>query len=180
MQNETVARRYAVAIFSLAKDAGRIDEVGRGLHAAADAIRGDADAGRFFVSPVIDRAQKANVVAEAFGGKVDEIVLHTLLLLVRKRREALLAPIVVEYDKLQLAEAGRDSLEIQSARELRPDELTALVSRLEHIYAKTFQVTRRVNPALLGGVRIMMGDRSIDGTIAGRLDELARDLMTNP
>jgi F-type H+-transporting ATPase subunit delta len=179
MQNEKVARRYATAIFSLAKDAGRIDAVGRGLHSAADAIGADADAGRFFVSPVIDRAEKANVIAATFEGKVDEIVLHTLLLLVRKRREALLAPIVVEYDKLHLAESGRDSLEIQSARELRPEELNALVSRLERIYGKTFQVTRRVNPALLGGVRIAMGDRSIDGTIAGRLDDLARDLMTS-
>lgn len=179
MQNETVSRRYAVAIFSLAKESGRVDVVGKDLHAAAAAIAADPDAGRFFVSPVVDRAEKAKVVAGVFEGRVSDIALHTLLLLVHKRREALLGPIVVEYDKLALADAGRERLDIQSAQEMQPAEADALVARLEKIYNKTFAVTRRVNPALLGGLRITMGDRRIDGSVAGRLDDLARDLMTS-
>ncbi len=62
---------------------------------------------------------------------------------------------------------------------MQPAEADALVARLEKIYNKTFAVTRRVNPALLGGLRITMGDRRIDGSVAGRLDDLARDLMTS-
>jgi F-type H+-transporting ATPase subunit delta len=177
MQNETVARRYATAVFSLAKERGKVEAVGRDLHAAAGAIAADPDAARFFVSPVIDRAVKAKVVQDVFEGKLDEISLHTLLLLVRKRREALLRPIVAEYDKLQLADSGRAPLEIVSARELAPQEMDELVVRLSRAYGKTFAVTRRVDPALLAGVRITMGDRRIDGSLAGRLDDLSRDLF---
>ena len=159
-------------------------KVGVGHETAAagggpDPPAADPDAGRFFVSPVVDRAEKAKVVAGVFEGRVSDIALHTLLLLVHKRREALLAPIVVEYDKLALADAGRERLDIQSAQEMQPAEADALVARLEKIYNKTFSVTRRVNPALLGGLRITMGDRRIDGSVAGRLDDLARDLMTS-
>jgi F-type H+-transporting ATPase subunit delta len=180
MQNETVARRYAVAVFSLAKDGGAVDAVGRDLHVVADAIVADPDALRFFVSPVIDREEKAKVIARVFEAKVGEIVLHTLLLLVRKRREALLRAIVAEYDKLQLAGKGLEPLEIVSAREMPPAEVDVVVQRLARAYGKTFKVTRRVDPSLLGGVRITMGDDvRIDGSIAGRLDELARDLSTN-
>jgi|HubBroStandDraft_6_1064221.scaffolds.fasta_scaffold659042_2 F-type H+-transporting ATPase subunit delta len=176
MQNEALARRYATAVFSLAKEKGVIDKVGRDLSGAADAIRADADAGRFFVSPVIDRGEKAKVVAAVFEGRVDEIALHTLLLLVRKRREALLDAIVTEYDKLRLANQGLEPLEIASARPLSDGELRDLVERLSRVYGKKFAVTKRVDPALLGGLRISMGDRSIDGSIAGRLDALSRDL----
>ena len=107
-----------------------------------------------------------------------QVALHSILLLIRKRREALLGPIVAEYEKLALADTGREPLEITSARRLPPAELEQLVARLGRIYGKRFEVKQTVDPALLGGVRITMGDRRIDGTIAGRLDEFARELAT--
>ena len=176
MQNETVARRYAAAVFSLADERGVVDAVGRELRAVWGSISADDDAVRFFVSPVIDRRQKADVLAHVFEGKIGEIALHTLLLLVRKRREALLGPIVAEYEKLELVQSGREPLQVVSARELEAGELDRIVERLARIYGKRFEVTKRVDPSLLGGIRITMGDRSIDGSIAGRLDELAREL----
>ena len=95
----------------------------------------------------------------------------------RKRREALLRPIAVEYDKLALEAAGKEPLEIVSARELAPNELNSIVVRLARAYGKSFSVTQRTDPSLLGGVRITLGDRRIDGSLAGRLDELARELF---
>lgn len=177
MQNETVARRYAIAIFSLAKERKAVDAVGRDLQAARAAILSNDDTRRFFTSPVIDRAKKTSVFAKAFGA-FHEVGLHSLLLLIRKRREALLGPIVAEYEKLALADTGREPLEITSARRLPPAELEQLVARLGRIYGKRFEVKQTIDPALLGGVRITMGDRRVDGTIAGRLDEFARELAT--
>jgi F-type H+-transporting ATPase subunit delta len=84
---------------------------------------------------------------------------------------------VREYLKLALENAGKESLEIVSARELAPNELSAIVVRLSRSYGKTFDVTQRTDPSLLGGVRITVGDRRIDGSLAGRIDALARDLF---
>ncbi|MBD5655481.1 MAG: ATP synthase F1 subunit delta [Candidatus Eremiobacteraeota bacterium] len=177
MQNETVARRYATAVFNLARDAGGVEAVGRDLTTAANAIDSTDDVRRFYLSPVFGRKRKEDVLLGVFQGKLGDIALHTLLLLVRKRREALLQPIVHEYAKLALAAAGKEPLEVVSARDLAPNELNTIVVRLSRQYGKAFDVTQRTDPSLLGGVRITMGDRRIDGSLAGRLDELSRELF---
>jgi F-type H+-transporting ATPase subunit delta len=177
MANETVARRYAMAIFSLAKETNAVDAVGRDLRESSATISSDDTIRRFFVSPVIDRGEKASAIAAAFETRVGEIALHTLLLLIRKRREALLGPIVEQYEKLLLAEAHREPLEIASARPLEKAELDAIVARLSRKFGKAFEVTQKVEPEILGGVRITMSDRYVDGSIAGRLDELSRLLF---
>ncbi len=175
MQNETVARRYANAILALATERGVVDEVGHDLAAAGAAIAGDDDLRRFFVSPVVNREKKLAVFEKTLA-RFNEVARFAVLLLIRKRREALLAPIVAEYEKLALAGGGKERLEVASARSLPPAELDRIVSRLSRLYKKTFQVHQTIDPALLGGVRITLGDRRIDATIAGRLDEFSREL----
>ena len=177
MINETLARRYATAIFSTAKDAGAVDEVGTALQRMLDALQSDDTIHRFYYAPIIDRAEKAKVLRAAFEGKVHEVALHSVLLLVRKRREALLSAIVEQYDRLTMAEHGFESLVITSARELSNDQATRLIGRLESHYGKKFEVEQRTDPRLIGGIRITMGDRTIDGTVAGRLSELSRSLF---
>ncbi len=177
MQNETLARRYATAIFNIAKGSNTVDAVGRDLGSIADAIASSDDVRRFYLSPVVQRKEKAAILESVFGTRVDVTALHALLLLVRKRREALLAPIVSEYAKLARDAAGKEPLEVVSARALDATELSGIVARLQRSYGKSFEVTQRVDPGLLGGVRITMGDRRIDGSLAGRLDELSRELF---
>ncbi len=179
MQNETIARRYATAIFNLAEASRAVTQVGGDLHASVAAIYGNDDVRRFFLSPVFGRKQKEALMLDAFGARLHEIALHTLLLLVRKRREALLEPIVSEFDKLALAASGREALEIVSARQLDPRERDAIVERFSRTYGKRFAVTMRVDPSLLGGVRVTLGDRRIDGSLAGRLDDIARELFSH-
>ena len=110
MANETLARRYATAVFSLARDARATDRVGNDLSSIARAIGDDAQTREFFISPVVDRKSKEAALLATFRGKVDDIALHTLLLLVRKRREALLDELLAEYRKLELASRGAEPL----------------------------------------------------------------------
>jgi F-type H+-transporting ATPase subunit delta len=177
MANETLARRYAMAVFSLATDRGAVERIGLDLQAMADAIYSDETTSQFFVAPVIDRYAKERAFTNAFAGKVDEIALHTLLLLVRKHRESLLRETIAQYRALQQQARGYEPLTVTSARPLAADELRSTVARLEKVYGKKFDVTQRDSPDLIGGMRITMGDRRIDGTVAGRLEELARTLF---
>lgn len=177
MANPKLARRYAQAIFQLASDAKAAGPVGNELKTIGDAIDDNESALNFFLSPVVDRAEKERALTTAFEGKVNELTLHTLLLLVRKRREALLGEIVREYEALELASRGMDSLTITSAKPLEAAQLREVVGQLEKLYGKKFEVTTRVQPDLIGGMRILMGDRRVDGTIEGRFQELARTLF---
>jgi F-type H+-transporting ATPase subunit delta len=107
------------------------------------------------------------------------LALHALLLMVRKRREAIFADVVVEYRKLQLAARGEEPIVLTSAQPLSREELDKTVARLQALYNKKFEVKQVVDPGVIGGIRILMGDRRIDGTVAGRLDTLSRSLFAS-
>jgi F-type H+-transporting ATPase subunit delta len=178
MPNETLARRYATAVFQLAQEAGKIPAVQHDLHTFIETLAADQTVRKFFRSPVVDRKEKESIVAEAFA-KLDPIALHTVLLLIRKRREGAVEEIVAQYDVLERQARGAQALRVTSARPLAQGELDSLVQRLSAAYRTTFDVTQSVDPGLIGGVRITMGDKAADGTIAGRLDDIARLLSTN-
>ena len=181
MPNEKLARRYATAVFEVAAERDAVERIGRDLHALRDAIAADETTARFFAAPIVDRYEKERALAAAFDGKVDDVALHTLLLLVRKHREALLPELLVQYDALQTQARGLEPLSLATAKPMSDADLRALVARLEAIYGKKFDVTASVDPSAIGGVRITMGDKRVDGTIAGRLDDLSRALFAqNP
>ena len=176
MVNQKLARRYAVAISMLAGEANVAARVGTDLGFLSGTLTEPGKVRDFFIAPVISRPDKERVLREVFDGKVHPIALHALLLLVRKRREVFLPAILDEYLELQRAAQGRERVTLESARPLESGEYKDLVRRLERIYGKTFEVSKVVNPELIGGVRLVMGDRRIDGSIAGRLQALAREL----
>jgi F-type H+-transporting ATPase subunit delta len=178
MISEKLGRRYASAVFSAAADRQAVDRVGSDLSAIAAAMDADPLMRDFFLSPVIARGAKERALMSAFQDKIDEVALHSLILLVRKRREAVLSVLVTEYRKLQMASRGTDPLTVTSARTLDATELNALVDRLQTLYGKKFEVKQVVDPSLIGGVRITMGDRRIDGTVSGQLEALARTLFS--
>jgi F-type H+-transporting ATPase subunit delta len=178
MPNETLARRYATAVFALATDVGAVTQVGHDLHTFVAALAADAEVSAFYRSPIVNRGEKAAVIAQAFD-QLHEIALHTVLVLIQKRREALAEEIVAQYDVLEREARGANTLRVTTARPLGQAELDAIVAKLGDAYKTPLDVTQSVDPQLIGGVRLTIGDKRIDGTIAGRLDDLARMLSTN-
>jgi F-type H+-transporting ATPase subunit delta len=176
--NRTLARRYAIAAISVASQRSAVKRVGADLAAVAEAIGRHGLVHDFFVAPIIERPEKERVLTQAFENRIDPVALHTLLLLVRKRREALLGAIVEEYLALERAARGAETMALESARALDAAEYRHLIERLERLYGKKFEVTQRVDADLIGGLRLLIGDRRIDATVAGRLDALARQLHT--
>lgn len=176
MVNQKVARRYAVAIAMLAAEQNVAERVGTDLGLLSETLMQPGKIRDFFIAPVISRPDKERVLAEIFDGKVHLVALHALLLLVRKRRESFLPGILDQYLDLRRAAEGRQRVTLESARSLDRAEYEELLGRLERMYGKTFEVTEIVNPELIGGVRLVMGDRRIDGSVSGRLEALAREL----
>lgn len=179
MAVETLARRYSAALFAVAQDADAVESVVREVDAVVTALESDTALQEFFRSPVIDRAHKTRILQASLHGRVGEIVENFLILLVRKRRENLLRTIARQMHELLDAAAGRSVATIATPTALGPSELAELARRLSHVYKRTIVPDAKVAPELLGGIIMQVGDRYVDGSVSGKLEEVRRHLLAS-
>lgn len=169
------ARVYARAIFDIGVEAGAVGPMSDELHAVRSAIEGlDPQLRGFFEMPLLRRDDKLRVIDVAFEGKVSRPVLGLLHVLVDKRREPLLATIVTEFDELVDEHEGRYRAEVTSARPLDDELAASLRAALEQRTQRPVILRQRLDPALLGGIRVSIGDRVIDGTLRRGLSDMRR------
>ena len=179
MFKETVARRYSAALFALAKDAGTIDATVRELDAFVAALKSDPAIAEFFGSPVIERARKTELLKSALSGRASELVSGFLALLVAKRRENLLETIARQLHELSDDDAQRATAHIATPAGLDPAELADLARRLSNVYKRTIVPQAKVDPGILGGAVVQVGDKYVDASIAGKLEAVRRHLLAH-
>lgn len=177
MAIETLARRYSAALFAVAQDADAVKTVVGEVDAVVAALASDPALEEFFASPVIDRAQKTQILQASLHGKIGEIVEHFLMLLVRKRREKLLKTIARQMHDLLDTSAGISVATIATPTALEPAALADLARRLSVMYKRTIVPEAKVAPELLGGIVMQVGDRYVDGSVSGKLEEIRRHLI---
>lgn len=177
MPNETVARRYSAALFSLAKQAGSVEQTIGELDAFVEALGSDAALREFYESPVIDRGEKIDLIARALADRFGELVLNFIILLVRKRRENLAPVIARQMHALVDDDEGKAVATIATAGPLSEAEVAALARRLSNVYKRTIVPVGRVDAGLLGGAVIQVGDRYVDASVAGKLESIRRHLL---
>jgi F-type H+-transporting ATPase subunit delta len=178
MFKESIARRYSAALFALAKEANSIAETVDQLDAFVAALGHDHELLEFYESPVIDRVRKQQMLAAALAGG-SELVANFIILLVRKRRENLVRVIARQMHDLLDRETGRENAAIETPTPLPPDELAALARRLSKVYKQTIVPQPKVEPSLLGGIVVQVGDRYVDASVSGKLEELRRHLLAS-
>lgn len=175
--SQAVARVYAQALSDLGEDQGNLGRIVDDLHAVRELFEKDAFFREFFGSPRLDPTAKKRVLHEALGDKVDRPVMGLLHVLVDKRREMLLDNIADEFDRYRDQREGRQHVYLTAARPLDDDQLGEIRSRLEQVTGKQILVHTKLDPRVVGGLRIKLGDKVIDGTIHRRLQQLRHALV---
>lgn len=176
MRDQTIARNYAAALFEIGQ---RHDE--SGAYAVAFETLGnvlaDDTVRRFLETPKVEARDKQNVLRTALEGQVPDRFLHFLMVVVTKRRQALLPVIQVEYRELLDAAAGRVHASVTLARAADAEAERVLAERLSQLLGKDVVPHITVNPAILGGLVVRYGDRAMDGSLRRQLLSLKRELM---
>lgn len=175
-----IARNYAETLFELAMQHGgmeTVDGYAQAIDEVATLIRSDPRIGEFLATPRVDVDTRKRVMREAFDGRVPEHFLRFLLIVVEKRRQTLLPVIATEFHTLVDRAHNRLRAEISLASE--PDEKTRaeIVSTLERKLERQLIPSFRVDPELLGGVVVRIGDRVADGSLRRRMADLRRRLL---
>jgi F-type H+-transporting ATPase subunit delta len=178
-----VAGRYAAALYEIASEEqvlpkykNMVDMVEGELKAIAQVIEDNSDLQKLLYHPQITPAAKKELLVNLFEGKVSDVTGNFLALLVDRRRETYFADIVAEF--IALANAGRNILaaQIASAVELNDKEKGELNQILGSLAGKKVQTSFTVDPSIIGGVVVRMGDKIIDGSVKTRLASLKERL----
>jgi len=169
------ARRYAEAAFQIADRDGTLDAWLKDLETAA-AVLGDADIARLLANPAIPFDDREQIVNQILGKRVSEKARNLVLLLVRRGRSELLPRVAAEYRRLYDRREGIVEATVTSATPLDKDELAAIRSRIGELTSGKVEMTANVDPSILGGVIIQLGDQLIDGSVRGRLERLRNQL----
>jgi F-type H+-transporting ATPase subunit delta len=175
-----IARNYAETLLTVAQRHGgdaAVDEYARAIDDVAELLRRDARVRQFLQTPRIDLEDKKRAIRSAFAGRVPEHLLRFLLVVVEKRRQGLIPMIADEYRDLVDALRGRTRAEITLATQPSPELQRELVATLERRLGRDVLPTFRVDPAIVGGTILRVGDQILDGSVRRRLAALRRRLV---
>lgn len=179
MRAATIAKNYAEALLELARRAEDPSGWGKLMRDVANGVQDDITVQHFLESPKVSEAQKNEVFFQAFGDRVPRHFLRFLQTLVRKRRQMLIPDISVEYDKLLDIHEGRVHANVTVARETSSEDETRIAEQLSRVVGKTVVPHLNVNPAILGGVVVKIGDTVMDGSVRRRLARLKGQMLAH-
>ncbi len=176
MLNKSVARRYAEAFFSIAQEAGKIDDYQNELGKIVQTIEEVADLKEYFAHPLLPAKEKKEVATKIFSTAVSSITLNFLLLILDKKRQTYLELIYKEYEEMADETRNIKKAELISAMPVSDQDVNALSDNLSRSTGKTIKLALTIDPAILGGVKIRIGDKIIDASVAKKLEMLKKNL----
>jgi F-type H+-transporting ATPase subunit delta len=171
----TVARPYAEAAFEIARDQNAMDNWARMLAFGATVVR-DPRVADALDNPRLGAPEKESLLLSIAGDNLTPDARSFLRVLVGADRVGLLPEIAALFEQLKDRAENAAKAEIESAFELSDAQVADLKAMLEKRFGKRIETTVRVNPQLIGGARVTVGDTVIDASIKAKLDAMASQL----
>ncbi len=170
-----VARVYADALFDVAKEKGKLDEIGGQLDEFVDALEGDRDLQVFFFSPYFSSAEKVDGLKRAIDGADTELV-NFLELTIEKNRMTEIFRIRRQFEQLWKHENKRIDVTVTSAVELDPAVVKRIGEEIERQTGRKVELASRVDDDILGGIVLQVGNMVLDASIRSRLEKLKKSV----
>ncbi len=172
---EEIATVYARSLFEVAKEHDKLDEVRDQLGAFADALSESRELQVFFFSPYFSTQEKEDGLDKAVTG-ADPVILNFLGLLIEKHRMPAVFRIRANYDRRWEEENKLLPVEITSAVELDREIVKQLGDRIAEQTGRKVELSSRVEPDILGGIVVQVGNSVLDASVRNRLEQLRRQV----
>ena len=168
----TTSREYAEALFELAVQANVTQETSEGVETVISALMQMPEYRALLASPAISKEERLAALDTAFRGKIPDILLAILRMMVSRGHVSALSGMARDYEELARGYRGESMAVVTSAVPLKEAETVALREKLEKKLARKITLQCQVNPDLIGGIRVEVDGRVIDGSIRNKLDEI--------
>jgi F-type H+-transporting ATPase subunit delta len=176
--SQRVARVYAEALLNAAEKHGQGDEVVGELDSLVrDLFRADPEFEAFLSSAAVSRDRKAQVLDAAFAHRASEVLANFLQVLNNHDRLELLRPILAEARELSNRRHGRVRVRVRSAVALPDDQRERLVQELRQVINREPLLETQVDPDLLGGLVVRVGDWLYDASVRTQIDTIRSELI---
>ena len=166
-----IVNEYAQALFMIAKEKDMVDAYSDVLKQISALVEENGEYTEFLASPALPLSERLSAIDEAFGGYPEEIV-SFLKLLVETGHIKEIKDCIKEYIDLENALEKSIVADVYSSVPLNDEQKEKLVKKLEAKYNKTVIATFKEDKSLLGGIKIVMEDEVLDGSIEKRLKDL--------
>lgn len=173
----SVATTYAEALYEASAEAGALDPVASGMGEFAEAYAGSADLRSALESPDLDPEAKVRVVSALAEG-AHPFVLNMLRMLLDRGRIAELPEIAAAFARRVSDAAGRLEVEAVTAIPLPADLREQIVASVQEKTGLSVDLSESVDPGIVGGLVLRVGQTVVDGSVRSRLDQLRRELTT--
>ena len=171
MHEADIAKRYAEAIYKVAKEKNKVKEIYDILNSLMELYMNDSDFRNFMLHPLIEKDEKKNFIGKVFND-IDEESLEIIDYLVDKNRMDLIRYIVSEYLKRYYLENNQVEVTGVFSKELSDEQINRLKEKLEKKVGKKIILKIEIDKDIIGGGIIKMGDQIIDGSINRQIENI--------
>jgi F-type H+-transporting ATPase subunit delta len=172
-----VARVYSRAILDLAEEQGIADQVGDDLAELSRYVSENEEFASFLGSPLIDAGERQVAIEKILRGRVSDLLVNALQVVNRKER-MLLVPAIAETYRQELRDLrGRVDVQVRTPVALPGALRDKLRTAVTHFTGRQPDLIEKVDPALLGGLVVQIGDDKIDASVASQLKALSEALQ---
>jgi F-type H+-transporting ATPase subunit delta len=167
----TIARPYATAIFRLAKAKKKLSDWSKELAFIAG-VTENAQIKLLIDNPKLPSADLERALLSVFDGKLSDEAVNLVKLLVENNRLGIVADIVAAFEELKDEDEGKLEAKLTAAAKPTDAQVKALVSQLETKFGKKVEAEVLIDPELIGGIKIVVGDTVIDASVKAQLQSL--------
>ena len=172
---EELAQVYGRSLFQVAREQGKIDVLREQLGQVADAIGSNRELQTFFFSPYFSTEEKQNALDRVLDG-ADAALVNFLKLLIENHRMPVIFRIRAQYERLWEEENRTLPVEITSAVELDRATTESVGQAIGERTGRKVTLAARVDPDILGGIVVRIGNSILDASIRNRLEQLRRQV----
>ena len=180
MNESKIAVRYAKALFLLALEKNLLEDIKTDISLINQTIL-DSDRFELYLkSPVVKSAQKFKLISEVFGGKINELSLNFLGILVQNKREEHLVHIARRFNDVYRNYKGIKSAVITTAIPLNEEIKKKLSSLLALAYKADIELQLQEDASIIGGYILQVGDQQYDASVLAGLNKMKSTLLSGP
>lgn len=177
LDTRKIATRYAKALFEASNEAGEQESIQSAIDTWVSVFTEVPDLAAFFANPIIPMAEKKALLTEQFSEKTPDLLLKIVDLLFENDRIGLLGDVLTVYQELSRAALGIARAEVTVPVSIPATLETKLVASLKKAFGyKQVELTTTVDPDIIAGAIVRIGDKIIDGSYRGKLDMLKRQV----